>query len=238
MAQIYDSLQNLISRELISKASKTVEENEVNVSSAVSSILAGFLAVMLKKGDTPQIRNILEEAGNLNIMADKDAICEEKPTREQQKIGDDYLQHLLGDKAADFTSPIAIHASISKVATNRLISIIAPLICGYLGNEMEDNGWNMQQLIVKISIEKNGFKGSIPQDLIRSFGLAMVLDATNATGNDTVKGAKGNGSWIRLIVIIVILLFILYWWRSCRSAPDMVYEQETITITGDSTQNK
>lgn len=238
MAQIYDSLQNLISRELISSASKTVEENEVNVSSATSSILASLLAVMLKKGDTPQLRNILEEAGNLNILADKEAICEEKPTHEQQKIGDDFLQHLLGDKAADFTSPIAIHANISKVATNRLVSILAPLVCGYLGNEMEDNGWNMPQLLEKISIEKNGFKGSIPQDLMRSFGLSAVLDTARPINSEPAKPPQSSGGWIRLIIIIALLLFVLYWWRSCRSNPDMVLEQETITITGDSTANK
>ena len=157
MAQVFDSLKALMNTERITRASRVVEEKESNVSTASSAIIASFLGVILKKGNTPQLRNILDQAGNLDILSDIGNICDEKATGEQLKIGDDFTQHLLGDKAADFTAPIAAKAGISKPATNRLISMIAPIIAGYLGNKMVRDKWCFNKICTEIENEKNGF---------------------------------------------------------------------------------
>lgn len=234
--QIYDSLKDLINPEMINKASALLGEKESNVSKAVSSIMASLLGVMLKKGDTPQIRNILDEAGNLNILSDIRNICEEKPTKEQQKIGDDFLQHLLGDKAADFTAPVANHANITKVATNRLVSMVAPIVAGYLGNKLVKDKMSMSQLISELNRQKGDYEKNIPSGLIQSFGLGTVL-RSNTTTTASAKPAdkpKKNRSWIIWLVLILLLLFIFLWWRSCRNTTTtetVYYETQPATVT-------
>lgn len=212
MNNYYNSLRSLVSHEMISKAATVLDESEERISGTSSSIIASLLGVMLKNGGTPQIMNILEEAGRRNILLEFRELWAEQPTLEQLKIGDDFLQHLLGDKAADFTDPIAKNNGISNVAANKLIAMIAPLFCGFLGNKLVKENKTMSMLLNEIRSEKNDFIGMIPSDLIKSFGLSSVLNT------DTKKeDKKNNYNWVIWVVLVVLLLLLLWGWRSCRS---------------------
>ncbi len=233
MIQFKDALKALITPELVSKAARVVGENDANISKAISAMIPSFLGVMLKKGDSPQIRNILHEAGNLNILLDLDSICQERPTKEQQKIGDDFLQHLLGDKAAQFSNPIAENAGISKVATNRLVSMVAPIVAGYLGNKLVKENRSMTNLLEEIDREKNGFVREIPAGIIEAFGLSSVLKTETknayATSNFAETKKSGGMGWLTWLIVILLLILLFFWWRSCRNEPvATVYERETI----------
>ncbi len=234
MAQLFDSLKSLMNSERISRVARVVDEKEGNVSTASSAIIASFLGVMLKNGNTPQIRNILDEAGNLDILSCIGDICDEKAPQDQLRIGDNFTQHLLGDKAADFSNPIAAKAGISKPTTNRLVSIIAPIIAGYLGNKLVKDNWSFQKVLNQIENERNAFAPLIPADLIRSFGLSSVLNTNNAANkNDKPEKEKKGGGWITWVIIILLLLLLLFWWRSCRNNNNTaaVYETGVITDT-------
>lgn len=228
MEQIYDSLKALIKPEMLSNATKVLDEKKENVSSATSSIIAGLLGVMLTKNNTPQIRNIFEEAGNLNILSNIGETFDDKPTDNQQKIGDDFLQHLLGDKAAEFTAPISGQHNISKVAVNKLISMIAPVVAGYFGKKMVSDNWSMHKIFDSLNQEKEYFAKYIPAGLISHFGLTSVIDADKAVAVEPKK--KQN--WIIWAVIALLLLLIFFLWRSCsNNSTDMVTRETTITDT-------
>lgn len=230
MNNYYNSLKSLVSHYMISKAAMALDEKEEKVSNASSAIIASLLGVMLKKGNTPQIHNILEEAGKRNILLEFKELWAEQPTHEQLKVGDDFLQHLLGDKAADFTDPIAKDNGISNVATNRLISMIAPLFCGFLGNKLVKEDRTMPMLMNEIRSEREDFVGMIPADLIKSFGLSSVL---NAEPKEVKK--KSSYNWIIWVVIIALLLLLFFWWRSCRTN-DVERSAEPVTVTDSISQ--
>ncbi|MDR2009694.1 MAG: DUF937 domain-containing protein [Bacteroidales bacterium] len=232
MAQIYDSLKSLINQEMISRAAIVLEENENNVKNAAHSIIAGLLGVMLKKGNTPQIKNIFEEAGKLNLLSDIRNIVEEKPTQDQQRIGDDFLQHLLGDKAADFSDPIAQKADISRVATNRLVSMIAPVFCGYFGNKLVKENWSMDHLMKEIENQKNNFSDNIPANLVKSFDLSSILEKHDP---NTGKKKKKNG-WITWAILIILLILIIALWRSCKN--DKTEKYNEVDVIEQTEQNK
>jgi len=245
---------------MINKASMLLEEKHADVSNAVSTIIPSFLGVLLKKGHSPQLKNILEEAGSLHIESNIKQIFEGKPTKDQQNIGDNFLQHLLGDRAADFTNPIANHTGITKVAANRLISMVAPIVAGFLGNKIIKEKLTMPQLVEEIGKEKAGFEGLIPIDLIKSFDLYPKLHINNAAAsNENVKAAaaaatnvhanttstanhpenkpekpeetKKGKEWIMWIVLLVLLLLLFLCWRSCRGERQQAYmEQESVVV--------
>lgn len=215
MEQIYDSLRSLIKPEMVSKASKMLDEKESGISSAVSSIVAGILGVMLKKGNVPQLRNILEEGGNLHFASGDGSLDD------QQRIGDDFLQHLLGDKAADFSDPIADDSNISKVATNRLVSMIAPLVVGYLGNKLVNENWSMPHLLNEIGKQKDSFKKYLPAGLIGNFGLSSVLNKTEKT---VVPEKKKSNSWIIWLILVALVVLLFFVWRSCGNTNSEGYQ--------------
>jgi outer membrane protein OmpA-like peptidoglycan-associated protein len=237
MKQYYESLKNLINQDMISKASLMLKENETNVSAAVSTIISGLLGIMLKKGDTQQMRNILEEAqsSNINTVSKIENLWNENPTPQQRKLGDDFLQELLGDKAVDFTSAIYKSAGISKVATNRLVAMVSPIVTGFLGDQLVKEKWQLSDLLDEINKQKNNFAGFIPADMINSFGLANVLNR-----DYKVPNRKKNHGWITWIILLILLLLLFYWWKSCRSTSiDPILANKgtvTDTITGNRNQ--
>lgn len=216
-----------------------INKKDGNVSTATSSIIASFLAVLAKNGNTQQMRNLLEQAGNLDILSNIGNICDDKASKDQQRIGDEFTQQLLGDKAADFTAPIANKACISKVATNRLISIIAPVIAGFLGNRIVNENGSLNKILGEIENQKSSFASYIPAELLNSFGLSSWV--TNRKVDDTVKKEyvttepekkKGKG-WLTWLILILLLLLLLFLWRSCRHnrTNDMYYEPVEVTDT-------
>lgn len=228
MSKIYDSLKSLITPEMLTKASILVEENEPKVSKAVSAIIPSFLAVLLKNGGTPQVKNILDEAGNLNILSGAKNIFETGPTQEQQKLGDDFLQQLLGDRAAVFTQPIAEHAGITKVAANRLISMVAPIITGFLGNKLAKENWSMQTILNQIKKEKDEFVSLIPGRMINDCNLSSALKSVENTV--TKKSGKGMSWLIWLIAAILVILLLIFAWKSCNKT-QTVQEIKTATVS-------
>lgn len=212
MAQIYNSLKDLICPQLISKSSHIVGEKESNVSTASDSIIASLLGVILKNGDTPQMRNLLDEAANLDIVPQFGNICEERISEDQRKIGDNFLQQLLGDKAADFTNPIAAHAGISKVATNRLVAMVAPTVAGYLGNLLQKDKRNLQQLLQQIGDEKHLFASFIPSNLMDNFGLSSIFNKNKTT---VVEEPKKKNGWLMWLILAILVILLFFWWRSC-----------------------
>ncbi|MCC8145678.1 MAG: OmpA family protein [Bacteroidales bacterium] len=229
MANFNNSLKSLVNQQMIAKAARTVDEKESNISTAVSTIIPSLLGVLLtKKGQSPQVENILNEAGNLNIMSEVENLCEERPSEDQRRIGDDFLQHLLGDKAADFTNPIADKSNISRVATNRLISMIAPIVAGYLGNKMVRENWTKSQLFAEIDKEKNEFKAAIPAGVIKAFDLESILN-TNPDKREPEKA--NNKSWIIWVILIILLLLLFLGWRSCNNRDNTQVTNQAVTTT-------
>ena len=229
MANFNNSLKSLVNQQMITKAAKTVDEKESNISKAVSIIIPSMLGIFMKrKGHSPQVENILHEAGNLDIISEIENLCEEKPTEDQRRIGDDFLQQLMGDKAADFTNPIAEEAGISRVATNRLVSMIAPIVVGYMGNKLVKEGWTKTQLFDEIEKEKSHFQTIIPTGIIKAFALENILNVTPQ--KSTFEQKSKSNSWIMWLVLIVLLLLLLFGWRSCRNK-DVVTESITMTET-------
>lgn len=237
MKQIYKSLKESVCPVLVSRASRVLGEKEGHVKEASESIIASILGIMIKKGDTQQIKNILNEASNLNILAQAENLCEENPTEDQRKIGDDFLQQLLGDKAADFTNPIAAHSGISKVAANRMISMIAPLLAGHLGDLLQKDKRSLAALIGQIKEEKNSFAAFIPSGLAERFRLhtagntvktAAALASSpkpSSTSKPTTPKVerveptkeKGGSNWWMWLLLLLLMLLLFFWWRSCQS---------------------
>lgn len=244
MANVYKSLKESICPMMVSKASQALGEKEANIKDASKSIIASLLGVMVKNGDTQQIKNILNEAANLNILADAENICKEDPTKEQRKISDDFLQHLLGDKAADFTHPIAAHSGISNVTANRLIYIITPLVAGHLGDLLQKDHRSLAALIGQIKEEKSEYASFIPSGLAERFRLypAAKAHATNAhekvvsmPKKEEEPAQKKKSNWLMWLIMLLLLVLLFFWWKSCQgnemttNANDGAAYRDTVT---------
>lgn len=154
MEQIYKLIRRQISPELTTLMAKQLGSDAKQVEHAVSSIFTGFLVLTRMNGNTLQIRNIFEEAGSLNFAARYSAICTEPLTPEARSVGDNFLQHVLGDRAANFTSWISMQVGMSEVIVNTLIAILAPVYVGYIGDKIVSNRWSPHKVFGLISMQE------------------------------------------------------------------------------------
>lgn len=244
MALFYESLKDLLSPEMTTKIAQTLEEKESNISKAGSHIIAGLLGLVAKKGHLSHLKQIFEEAGNINLLSDIGTF-DEHLTHPEQEVGDNFLQHLLGDKAEIFTAAISKETGVSNVTANKLISVIAPSFPAFFGKKMVKDGMNFQSIIDEIKTQEKSFSAKIPGDLIKGFGLGTILNAakaqvtTHATGNakaqstastktatpesegqQSAPAKKNKNNWIAWLFVLIALLLIFFWWKSCNSNPD------------------
>ncbi|MCD8262813.1 MAG: DUF937 domain-containing protein [Tannerellaceae bacterium] len=103
MLQIFDSLKTLVSPEVLSKASVVLGDDTSKVSTASNSVIAGFLAALLHKGDTTQLKDILTEAGKSNLLSDITGIFSDNGSVKQKALGDRLTTALFGNKTDNFS---------------------------------------------------------------------------------------------------------------------------------------
>lgn len=163
MEQIYKSLRKLITPSMTTNIAGQLKVKDSDISQATSSILAGFLVLTQMKGDTPQLRNIFDEAGSLRVLSKIESICSEPLTPEAWSLGDNFLQHVLGDRSANFTTWISLETGLPHVKVYALIAILAPVFVGYVGDKLICNEWSMHKLLGLISNQKKTYKKFIPK---------------------------------------------------------------------------
>lgn len=229
MSHFYDSLKGLLCGGMAKQAAKTVDETPEKVEKAIPAILSSLLAMYMKSRGQ-NVNNILTEAGNLRIADKIENICKEEPDKDQRRISDNLLQTLFADRAADFTAPIAEHAGISKVAANRLIYMIAPVVAGFLGGKLVNEKWSLTKLQDEIRNAKTHFAKDVPTGVVKTFDLSYILSSdsghTPSTIVDSIEKKKGFG-WIWWLLLIALLLLLFFGWRSCQEKK--VLEPEIIS---------
>lgn len=216
---IYNTIKEHFTPSRVNQIAQLFDEDKVCVSKSVDTIIAGLLTIVQKEGNTGQVRELLQEAGNLKLLEEVGAICEECPTQDQQRIGDGFLQTLLGDKAADFTDPIANQTGVPKPAVNQLVNMLAPVTAGVLGEKMVNDKITLTQLLDEISQQKASYVKLLPIGLINTFGLSVLVSAPTPKAVNTVAPAetkpepkKKKRGWVTwLIVALIIVLILLLW---------------------------
>ena len=225
MTQFYNSLNGLISSEMVNKVAKTVEEKPENVQKAISMIIPSLLALYLKTHN-PNVNNIVREAGNLNLLNAVDDICNEDLTADRARLSDNFLQEMVGDRAASLTAPIADHAGISKVAANQLIYMMSALVVAYLGERFKKDKLSETQLLDEIRKAKPDFAAKVPAEVVSAFDLAYIL-RTGSSNSVNVEEKKSNRWLVWLIAVLALLLLLFFLWRSCKDE----IRTETVGVT-------
>ncbi|MCD7973586.1 MAG: OmpA family protein [Candidatus Azobacteroides sp.] len=216
MAFIYDTLKNLVNQDMISGIADSIQEKESKVSSAATAVIPGLLGLLTKTGVTPPVHNALMEAGKNNISEDINRIFSGNASVEQQRIGDRFLQALMGDKVTDFTSAISTEADISFANARKIIFMLAPVVAGFLGKRMVDENKTTAELIDEINNEKGCFIGFIPSTINNIFNISnrpKVKSYIPEVEKEMATPTKHN--WVPWLIIGLLLVGIIFWWRSC-----------------------
>lgn len=229
MANIYESIGSLIKSGRISSAAATLGETEQKVSSSVDIILPSLIARLLKKGNTPEIRGIVEEAGRLKMYKDYDKIWDGNGIFDGKNMGERMENQLLGISNPEFYSAVAAHTGIGKDNADRLTNWVAGTLAAFLG-EKSDAKKPFTGILAELGADKHDLRKDIPSDIVSILGLGGIFGTAGAASHASKKPApeKKKSYWWLWLLLAIILLAIIFWWRSCSHKANML---ETAVVT-------
>lgn len=216
MAQIYDSIKALLTQDRMTKAAETLGENVNKVSDASKVILPSLLAMMLKKGNTPQIKEVVDMAGtqrDVNYLTD---IFNGHGVVDGVNLGERMENAILGSDNTSFVNAVSSHTKLDAEKTDRFTNWIAATVATYLGDKVA-GGTSLNALFADLGKEKDALARDIPAGIIPKLGLNSVLGNVNEKKSEPkpAPAPKKKNNWLWWLLAIILLLLIILWWRSC-----------------------
>ncbi|MDL2214562.1 DUF937 domain-containing protein [Dysgonomonas sp. OttesenSCG-928-M03] len=224
---IYESINALITSEIVSEISASFKEDSTNIRLASESAIAGLLFSIPPKEGSSEVETAIRKAGTSYpyIRSKFTDIFTGKADETTYYLGFRFLESLFGNRVNTFTSLISHKSGLSIRNTDKLLSMISPVVAAYLGNIILTEKTSFATLLREIENEKDSYQNFIPSQLselleISGIGtseqLPFSIDINNPTNipSEQLKIKRGFdlGKWITILIAIAVLIF---WWRSC-----------------------
>lgn len=226
MGHIYDEIKGLITPKMIANAAESLGENESNLKASAAIILPALLGRMIKKGVTPNVISIVDDAGRDKIAGHLPKIFEGHGIVDGKNYGERMENALIGVQNSEFPAAVAAKRGIKAENADRLTNWLSAAVAGYFGKKVIEENKKMTTLVHDLEREKGDLAADIPSDLYSKLGVSSVFGS-----GDTTKSKDGHG-WIWwLIIILVVLILLFFWWRSCNRDKGVAVAEATVTET-------
>lgn len=230
MATIYDSIKNLISTEMKSKAAETLGEAEPKIATAVSILTPALLARMLKLGDTKHIDEIVQESGKMKLLSKAASIFEGHGVIDGKDMGERMENALIGSDGSSFIGEVAAHSGIAHESADRLSNWVSAVLAGFAGEKVVADKQTYKGFLGQLEGEKDALKAHIPANVLSTLGLGSLLGAAHtqhhtakttaapkcAAGVPPSAPRKKSLNWLWwLLGLLLLLLICVFAWRAC-----------------------
>ena len=229
MSSIVSSLMNMVTPELLTKASQFLGEDQDKLKSALGPTVASILGAVMHKGNSvSELEPLLKNAASSNMLSKATELLGGATDTNAQEIGSGLTSLLFGGKTGMFTKLISAQSGISEDNSKKLLGMVSPLVAGSLGNEMKTSGLGLSGLVSKLSAEKNSFMSMLPSGLgdvlgvssLASLGAPLMGKVKEEVENLHMPKTGGGNlfKWLLPLLVAGGLVFLLA--RSCNK-PEM-----------------
>jgi outer membrane protein OmpA-like peptidoglycan-associated protein len=237
---LVEAANSLIAGELVEKAGSFLGESETGVRKALTGIVPAVLGGLATKSSTGAgadavFRMVNEQS---QAQAEPAGLFGNDNTSLLNK-GAALLGNIFGDKVSSLAGLLSGFSGIRPTSASSLLSIVAPIIVGFLGKHASSNHLNASGLSNLLSSQKGNINLAVPSGLnLESFiekpSLAghEVTDAA-AASHYTEEVADTAGSAIKwlLPVLLLVLLTAAAWYLY--SGKDSQSESETTSTMAE-----
>jgi outer membrane protein OmpA-like peptidoglycan-associated protein len=261
---LVDTVKDLFTPDLISKAASSLGESEGGISKALTGLVPSVLGGLVSKAGSGA-----SEAGNVLDMA-KNAASSGVAGNLGSILGSaggsgvggglsgglDAIKGIFGSKLGDITRLIANFSGIRESSASSLMSAAAPATLGVIGKYAADNNLNAGGLSNMLTEQKNNILSAMPSGLGSLGGLlglggigagaawvtgsARQMASSTAHGAETAMEKTGGGMRWLLPLFLAILVIALVWYlsRGCGSSTNTAGMADTSsTMKTDSAMN-
>lgn len=208
---LLENVKQLISGDVVAKASALLGEDENGVKKAIAGILPSIMSVFSEKSaDKNALSSIFssaEEAYKSGILNNITNLFDNNNNEIATK-GGSLIESLLGDnKSQSLIKLISKFSGIKDSSSKSLIGMITPIITGLLGKYAATNNMSMESMGSWLGSQKDGFLKAIPTD----FNLGNIIGKINIDKiEQTVKNVEKGKRWVWPLLIILLLAIALW----------------------------
>lgn len=251
---LVDSVSNLFSNDLISKAASAFGENEGGIqkalSGAVPSVLTGFLNKAESSDGAQSLLDLSKQAGGSGILSNLGGLLEGGGGTFSGLLS--MAGNLFGDKSGAISSLISGFSGIKQSSASSLLNMVAPAALGSLGKYATDNNLGASGIASFLTAQKDNILSAIPSglNLAGALGLGSLSGIGSKLGS-AFSGVKESGAhavhtaqttakksnWLLpLILAVLAFALLLYLFKSCGS--DTIQTPAADTVTSQPTETQ
>ncbi|VBB45703.1 hypothetical protein TRIP_D310098 [uncultured Paludibacter sp.] len=235
---LIEILKNAVSDKTIETIGKEVGLEPAAVKSGVSAIVPTLLAGILGKNTaTSAAPSWMDSLTGLMGNKQDEADLEGMNLTDMLGKGKDLLGNLFGNKTEEVSSAIAQTAGMQKEKAEKLLSMLTPLVLGYLAKWMKSKNWTFGNLVTNLLENKSNLVAALPTGLSAAHFFntdipkadvetpKINVEAPKVTVTESkvtppmVEPPKSNNNWLKWLLWLLLLGLIL--WiilsRGCKS---------------------
>jgi membrane-bound inhibitor of C-type lysozyme len=219
-ASLLDSLNSLVTPELLSTASRTLGEPEnvigAGLAASFPTILAGLAA---RAGNAPAMRGMFDlicNPSNDSVARAPHLATAAGPNSPLGVAGGSLVSELFGAQLSSVGDAVARATGVSSATGGSLLRLAAPLVLGVLANRVRIARLDAAGMASLLLAERDQIIRALPTRLATIPGLGAVLGLTDversADDTEPIRTATTNGGarWLRPWLVALLLVVALW----------------------------
>lgn len=221
---LIETVRNFITPELLDRASSHLGESREGVEKAIAAGIPALFAGYVHRaehGEAPALLAEAKEAATHDLAQTSGTLfmggVSDQPT------GAGWGSNLVGGNFSALNGAIASHAGIKPGSGTSLLTLLAPLTMGTLGQYAIDNNWDADGLASFLKAQKSSILTAVPQDLHidrllgakQHHAAAVPQGHAHQAGHEMArKQPKTYWLWIVLLLLAIAALLVYLYTRN------------------------
>jgi outer membrane protein OmpA-like peptidoglycan-associated protein len=230
-----DSLNGLVTPQLLGVASSRLGESESAVSKGLGAAFPMILAALMQKLNDPnllsQLMSLLTGRANhtTEVLANpREALPGEAPG--MTDVGGDLLSAVFGSQSGAVTSALGEYAGVKSSSASSLMTMGSTLVAGLLGDRVRRDHLSGAGLASLLSGQRSGILGALPGALSSLGALRGAGARATAAVRDTGRGGLG---WLWALAALLLVIAIWALWGRGETAHVAVPTTNAVQRAGD-----
>ena len=207
---LLESLEALVTPQVLSRTSRDLGESETNIARGFSSAFGATLAGLTSRaGDAGFMRQIFDLVGSKandgRLLEDPAALFSGPITSPAMDLGSKFLTSIFGGRTSGVTDLIGRTAGLRPQAASSIMSMIGPLVLAVLGRLVRSRGLDASGLSSALLMQREDILRAAPAGLNNVLGLAGAAPAAAARA-----AAPSGRRWLLPLVAAAALALILW----------------------------
>jgi outer membrane protein OmpA-like peptidoglycan-associated protein len=217
-ATLVDSLQGLVTPQLLATASSRLDEPESAVSKGLAAAIPLILGGLIQKKDDPtlmsQVMGLLRNrAASPDALANPASVVPapgELPTSGISELGSKLQALLFDTRTGPANSALAEYAGIKSTSASSLTTLAGAMVSGFLGDRVRRDGLNASGLVGLLAGQRDSILRALPSSLSGIAGLGALRDfGTRITGTAR-RDREESWAWVWPLAAALLIGLVLW----------------------------